>query len=146
MKNTLEQTIHIQTLHVDDCEKDRFLMQRFLRQSRFKFTFHNASDGQVAMDLLTTNQVSPHLILLDLHMPRKTGFQVIEEIKAMDDLKNIPLVVFSSCSSSSNILNIYDPSRNLFLLKPNLWDGFIYARSILEQFLDGIFKQSNLQT
>lgn len=60
----------------------------------------HAVDGAHAIELLATER--PHVILLDLIMPRKTGFDVLAEIQSKDELKSIPVIVLSNLSQESD--------------------------------------------
>lgn len=60
----------------------------------------HAVDGVHALELL--NQEKPHVILLDLIMPRKTGFDVLEEIQRSEEWKFIPIIVLSNLSQTSD--------------------------------------------
>lgn len=59
------------------------------------------------------------LILLDLNMPRKNGKEVLSEIKADDSLKSIPVIVFTTSRSPSDIQEAYQLGSNSYMVKPN---------------------------
>ncbi|PQA59404.1 response regulator [Siphonobacter curvatus] len=61
----------------------------------------------------------PDLILLDLNMPRKNGKEVLSEIKADDSLKSIPVIVFTTSRSPSDIQEAYQLGSNSYMVKPN---------------------------
>jgi CheY-like chemotaxis protein len=64
------------------------------------------------------NTPRPHLILLDLNMPKLNGFQALEKIKTDPMLSEIPVVVFSSSSTHSDISSIYALGGNSYVTKP----------------------------
>lgn len=88
-------------------------------------TFQHVVDGQNLMDYLNlvkrnhANTQRPHLILLDLNMPRINGFQALEKIKTDPILSEIPVVVFSSSSTNSDISSIYALGGNSYVTKPS---------------------------
>jgi CheY-like chemotaxis protein len=83
-------------------------------------------DGEEALDYLRRRRTfedpetspRPHLILLDLRMPRIDGLDVLKEIKADKDLHTIPVVVLTTSDADRDIRKAYDYSTNSYLLKP----------------------------
>jgi two-component system response regulator len=86
--------------------------------------FQHVEDGQSLMEHLSRAKrndpgyVKPHLILLDLSMPKMNGFQALERIKTDPILNEIPVVVFSASSTSADISNIYALGGNSYVSKP----------------------------
>nr|WP_245944376.1 response regulator [Haloplanus salinus] len=76
----------------------------------------------------------PDLVLLDLNMPRKDGREVLEEIKASEELKRIPVVVLTSSEAEEDVIRSYDLHANAYLTKPVDFDGFIHVVGTLEEF------------
>ena len=66
-----------------------------------KFDVRVAEDGEEALKL--AKSFNPELILLDLILPKKSGLQVLEELKADDNLKKIPVIVLSNLAEDENI-------------------------------------------
>lgn len=60
----------------------------------------------------------PSLIFLDLNMPLKTGFEIIQEIKQSDQLKKLPLIVYSTASSADIVKRCWNSGASLFITKP----------------------------
>ena len=84
---------------------------------------HVARDGEEAMAYLKSrrsNGSSPHpdLILLDINMPRKGGFEVLKEIKSDPQLRGIPVVMFTSNDCKADIDRAYDEGASSFVVKP----------------------------
>ena len=87
----------IEVLVVEDNKADQHLTRTALRDARIANAVHIVADGEQAIAFL--NQVGtfvdaprPDLVLLDLNLPKKNGFQVLEEMKAAAHLKNIPVI------------------------------------------------------
>jgi len=93
----MEKTVLI----VDDSNTNVFLLQSILETEGIKSSA--AVNGKEAFDFLETHK--PSLILLDIMMPDKDGFKVLEELKSKPEMKNIP-VVFITAKSESNIRKI----------------------------------------
>jgi len=76
-----------------------------------------AVDGETAVGAVTEEK--PDLILLDLLLPGLNGFQVLEKIKASDETKNIPVIVFSNLGQKEDIEKAKELGANDFLIKAN---------------------------
>lgn len=76
-------------------EDDTYLANAYrVKLTKAGFEVKNAFDGQEALDILQT--YTPDIILLDIVMPRKDGFATLEEIKANEKWKNIPVILASN--------------------------------------------------
>ena len=67
-------------------------------------------------------------------MPRKDGQEVLEELRADDDLRRIPVVVLTSSESEEDIVRSYELNANAYLTKPVDFDGFVEIVNRLENF------------
>jgi CheY-like chemotaxis protein len=61
----------------------------------------------------------PDVIFLDLNMPRKNGFECLDEIKHSSKLKNIPIVIFSTSDQPEAVNRVYEQGAHHFLKKPS---------------------------
>jgi chemotaxis family two-component system response regulator Rcp1 len=98
-----------------------------------------AKDGVEALDYLFqrgvfVGVVRPDLILLDLNLPRKDGREVLAEIKSDPNLKNIPVVVFSSSSAPGDVTSVYALHANCYVTKPADLDELFQAIAWIERF------------
>ncbi len=86
--------------------------------------FSHVSDGQQMIDYLENSKKMdkesprPHIILLDLNMPKMNGFQALERLKTDPQLNEIPVVVFTSSSTQADVSNIYALGGNSYVTKP----------------------------
>lgn len=83
-------------------EDDRFL--RMVFQKRLQeggYTVFTAADGEEAINLLGTTV--PDLILLDMILPKKNGFEVLQEIRSRDTFKAVPVVALSNLSQGKDV-------------------------------------------
>lgn len=129
----------ILVLHIEDSPGDRLLMQKVLKESLLNFNITSAEDGEEGLQYLQckgkfSNALKPDLIIMDLHMPRRSGFEILPVIKAHNVWKKIPLIVFSSSARDHAILITFDPRKNLFILKPNNFEGFKDVGVAIETF------------
>ena len=92
-------------------------------------------DGQEALDFLHEgSKPTPHLILLDLNLPRMNGHEVLEIIKQDAILRRIPVIMLSSSAAASDVGHAYDLHANCFIQKPNDLDDFLNVMHLIEDF------------
>ena len=72
--------------------------------------------------------------MLDINLPKKNGFEVLESIKKDDDLKRIPVIMLSSSSSEDHISKSYDLSANCYVTKPVDFDEYTQTVKTIEDF------------
>lgn len=92
----------------------------------------HVADGQAALDYLSSEV--PHLILLDLRLPRVDGLEVLAHVKHDRRLKRIPVVVLTTSESESDVRGAYERGANGYLVKPVEYDEFIELTRALGLF------------
>ena len=113
-------------LLVEDNSDHTELIARSLRDHRVASRLFHVSDGEAALDYLFHRNAfadpaaapRPHVILLDLRLPRVDGLQVLAEIKAAEDLRRIPVVILTTSTAERDITRAYDHRVNSYLVKP----------------------------
>ena len=113
-------------LLVEDNPDDQMLTLRALRKSNILNDVIVASDGTEALDYLFGTGVyagrdlgeMPHLILLDLRLPKVGGLQVLKQLRANKLTKRIPVVILTSSDEEKDIMNSYDLGANSYIRKP----------------------------
>lgn len=118
-----------EVLLVDDNPGDIELTAELLKRSNRFIQVHSVVDGVEAMAFLRCEgkylaALRPHLIVLDLKMPRKDGWSVLGEVKSDCSLKKIPLVIFSTSDSQAEIARCYDLGANSYVAKPPNLNGY----------------------
>lgn len=122
-----------QVLLVEDSPGDVRLTREALRDANIEIQLHVAADGVEAMAFLRREGCHhkaprPHLILLDLNLPRMDGGEVLAIIKSDDDLKSIPTVILTTSDAEADISKSYRLQANCYLTKPvelEVFDGLI---------------------
>ncbi len=108
------------------------LVIRTLQEHQIANNVRHFLDGQSALDYLfqrgeysdhDTNP-RPHVILLDLHLPRLDGIDVLKAIKEDDDLKTIPVVVLTTSEAEKDVARAYYNHANSYLVKPVGFEEF----------------------
>jgi two-component system, chemotaxis family, response regulator Rcp1 len=112
----------LRVLVVDDSPSDVRLIREALKDTPAEVTLVVARDGVEATDYLQKTLLGeflrPDLIILDLNLPRKSGREVLAEIKSDLRLKQIPVIVMTSSSANEDITYAYDLNANSYITKP----------------------------
>lgn len=138
----------IDILLVEDNPGDVRLTREALKDSKVHNTLHVAADGVEALEYLRREgkfsaMTRPDLILLDLNLPRKTGIEVLAEIKADERLKRIPVVILTTSSAEEDIVKSYNLHANCYITKPVDLTQFINIVQSIENFWFTIVKLPN---
>lgn len=120
-------------LHVDDDPNDTALLQAASRKAGVDFDLQNVEDGDQAIAFLTgvgkyadrTQYPLPALVLLDLKMPRATGFEILRWIRSEPTLSGMPVIVLSGSELQGDIQNAYESGANSYLVKPLGFDSLV---------------------
>lgn len=105
-------------LIADDDDGDRLLFAEALRELPLATTLTAVNGGEQLMDYLLSAAELPHLLFLDLNMPRKNGFECLHDIKQLEKLKSLPVIIFSTSDDESGIERVYLEGAHLYLVKP----------------------------
>jgi len=132
----------ITILLADDDPDDRVLCGKALDELDVDYKLKFVEDGEELMDYLqrrnkfaNANDVPrPTLILLDLNMPKKDGREVLKEIKSDPDLRRIPVVVFTTSKSETDVCITYDLGVNSFVTKPISFDELVDVMRTLSKY------------
>ncbi len=129
----------IEILLVEDNPGDVRLTQEALKDYKMFSSLHVVYDGEEAMAFLRKEEKykdvpRPDLILLDLNLPKKSGREVLAEIKADEKLKTIPVVVLTTSQSEDDISKAYNLNANCFISKPVDLDQFMKVVQSIETF------------
>jgi CheY-like chemotaxis protein len=126
-------------LLVEDNEGDVRLTREALHEGKVANKLIVATDGIDALAVLRktgahADSPRPHLILLDLNLPRKDGRQVLAEIKGDADLRRIPVVVLTTSKAEEDIIRTYNLHANCYITKPVDFDKFVSVIRTIDEF------------
>jgi len=126
-------------LLVEDNESDVFFLQHAFKKAGIQNPVHIANDGQEAIDYLAgqgkyadrSQYPLPCLIILDLQMPRRTGLEVLQWLRAQPDLRSLPVIVHTASSQQRDVDAAYQLGANAFVVKPaSITDAVEFATLI----------------
>lgn len=129
----------VQILLVEDNEGDILLTLEAFKELKVKNSVAVVKDGEEAIEFLKkqgqyANCIMPHLILLDINMPKLNGIEVLDFIKKDEKLRRIPVVMLTTSSSDLDIALCYDKSANCFITKPLDFGKFLNVVEAIESF------------
>ena len=131
--------VPVDILVIEDNPGDVRLIKEIFKVSKISVNLAVAKDGQEAMHFLNheckqTDRNRPKLIILDLNLPKKSGNEVLKEIKADSELKKIPVVILTTSSEVKDVTKSYNNHANAFLTKPVDLDQFINVIKSIQEF------------
>jgi chemotaxis family two-component system response regulator Rcp1 len=126
-------------LLVEDSPSDVLMAREALRNAKVLNNLQVVEDGVEAMAFLRqqgayATKPRPHLVLLDLNLPKKNGQEVLREIKADPILKVIPVVVLTTSKAEEDVLKAYGLHANCYVTKPVDFAAFAMVVRSIEQF------------
>jgi two-component system response regulator len=129
----------IEILLVEDNPGDVRLTQEALRDSKLHNRLSVVEDGVEALAFLRreghyNDSPRPDIILLDLNLPRKSGREVLEEIKQDEVLKRIPVVVLTTSEDERDVMASYNLHANCYITKPVDLSQFITIVRNIKEF------------
>ena len=137
----------ITVLHIDDDPNDTELLRAATRRADAPFVLHNVEDGDQAIAYLSARGVyadrlryqPPALILLDLKMPRATGFEILRWIRDHPMWNRVPVVVLSGSELQDDVQQAYAFGADSYLVKPLGFDALVsLVRSINTVWLEAV--------
>ena len=117
---------------VEDNADHAELVMRTLAEHRVANRIRHLADGQAALDYLfnrgpyadPVENPRPHVILLDLRLPRVDGLEVLKRIKETEELRRIPVIILTTSEADRDVTRAYDHHANSYLVKPVGYEEF----------------------
>jgi chemotaxis family two-component system response regulator Rcp1 len=136
---SIDAVIPAQILLVEDSPGDIRLTREALRDAKIANELQVVGDGEAALDFLHqrgpyADMPRPDIVLLDLNLPRKDGREVLQEMKADEELRRIPVIVLTTSVAEGDVLRAYDLHVNAFVTKPLDLAGFVQVVRSIESF------------
>ena len=130
-------------LLADDDPDDRMFFQDVLEEIHVQAQVKMVQNGVELMDFLQHNiHELPHVLFLDLNMPLKSGTECLLEIKVNEDLKHIPVIVYSTTANPDVIEQVYNLGAQYYVRKEG---DFSSLKAVVGEALSLCQKDSNTQ-
>ena len=135
----------IEVLLVEDDPGDVLMTREAFEEHKVRNRLSVVSDGAEALAYVRregefADATRPDLILLDLNLPKRDGREVLKELKADPDLREIPIVVLTTSSAESDVLASYQLHANAYVTKPVDFERFISAVKQIDDFFISLVK------
>src|SRR6476469_3150376 len=129
----------VEILLVEDNPGDVRLVQEALKEVGTSCRLHVTRDGQEAVDFLQksgrySGAPSPDLVLLDLNLPKRSGHEVVAEIKTDPCTRRTPVIVLTSSKADGDVERLYDLNANCYVQKPSDLDGMLAMLHAIKAF------------
>lgn len=120
---------------IEDDEDDQEILALVFTQLNYKNEIIFFSDGELALNYLTTTSIEPFIIFSDINMPRLNGIELRSKVHENEDLrmKSIPYLFFTTGAEQQHVIEAYSKSVQGFFIKPhNFTDMKDMIKSIVE--------------
>ena len=129
-------------LLADDDLDDCTFFREALDDLALEASLETVNDGAELMFFLTKkNQILPDALFLDLNMPRTSGFECLSEIKSIEELKHLPIIIFSTSMDRDVVDMLYDKGANYYIRKPG---EFSALKEVILKAIN-VIKHNNLK-
>jgi CheY-like chemotaxis protein len=122
-------------LLADDDQDDCLFFKDALEELPIETTLKTVHNGEQLMEFLTDDTIEPpppHVLFLDLNMPRKNGFECLAEIKHDDKLRPLPVIIFSTSFEQDVVNLLYKKGAHYYIRKPA---DFAQLKKVIHQAL-----------
>jgi CheY-like chemotaxis protein len=135
----------IEILLVEDNPADVELTTLAFEDSQLRVHLNVVGDGVAALAFLHRQWMydaapAPDLVVLDLNLPKKSGHEVLAEIKADKNLRRIPVVVLTTSTAEEDVFQAYNLHANCYIRKPVSFSEFTQVIQSIEDFWFGIVR------
>ncbi len=129
----------VEILLIEDNPVDIRMTREAFKDYKVANNLHSVTDGESGMDFLYRrgkykDAPRPDLILLDLNLPKKDGRSILEEVKADDNLRSIPVVILTTSELDEDMMGSYCHNANAFITKPIEFDDFVKMMRTIGDF------------
>jgi CheY-like chemotaxis protein len=123
----------LRILLVEDDPEDALIIQMVLKKARVPNELFVVGDGQEALDFLyhrgrysgNNGVPRPELILMGINLPKVNGIEVLRRLKSDQDLKKVPVTIFTRSDRDEDVNQSYQLGVNCYIRKPSGFDSFV---------------------
>jgi CheY-like chemotaxis protein len=122
----------IKILLADDDEADRLLFKEAFDELNIDTSVDTVNDGEELMTQMqnTDTENLPHILFLDINMPKKNGLECLKEIRANKKYKEVSVAIYSTSASEKDMQETFLHGANVYIHKPN---DFQELKKVLEK-------------
>ena len=120
-------------LLIEDDIDDVDLLKEALNDNNVQYLMEVIMEGDKVHGYLRTNQNVPEIIVMDLNLPKTDGKEILQDMKSLASLTNVPIVVLTTSSSHEDMEYCYKLGISKFITKPSTIDGW---NSAIESIMD----------
>ena len=129
----------VNVLLCEDNPGDIYLIEKSFHRSKISYNIDRVVTGNNVMAYLRQEDryqyaSRPDILMLDLNLPGKHGFEILQEIKADPSLKTIPIVILTSSKARKDVLTSYRLQASCYIVKPSDLQAFLKAIRQIENF------------
>ncbi len=105
--------------YAEDNPADAELFSIALSESGESHSLHTFEDGVALLNYLNKKEIIPDIIFLDINMPRLSGYECLMKIRSSQAFKHLPIIIFTTSDSMTDLNRAYALGANLYIQKPN---------------------------
>lgn len=125
----------VNILLVEDDEVDIMNVQRAFKKNTIQNPLFIARNGLEALEMLRKEEVPfPHIIILDINMPKMNGIEFLRELRSDDTFKSASVFVMTTSNEDSDKINAYNFNVAGYILKPLSFEKFITSMATLNNY------------
>jgi len=107
-------------LLADDDEDDRMFFEEALQELKLPTEITTVEDGIALLDFLKSNEdYKPHILFLDINMPRMNGIEALKELRKKNEWKDFVVAIYSTSNAEADIEETFVQGANIYINKPN---------------------------
>ena len=122
----------VQILLAEDNPADVYLIEEALREHGVDFHITGAEDGEAAINLLQAGSLKPDIVLLDLNMPKRSGGEVLDQLRRTSG-KEIPVLILTSSDSPADREEALRLGATRYIRKPTGLDEFLQIGATIKE-------------
>ena len=136
----------INILMADDDPDDRYFFSKALKSLSIPYKLVTINDGELLMNYLTENkEIFPDILFLDINMPRKNGYECLVEIKKNKDIKDFPVIIYSTSLKDTMAELLFENGAHYYLRKGDLKDLIKYLQLVLTMLVEKNFQSPSIE-
>lgn len=129
----------------EDDSDDVLFFKLALKQLQLNYNLTVFVDGHEIVSALQTTDTVPDLIFMDVNMPRLSGIDALQQIRAMPPLQAIPVITYSTSKNNNDILQAFKVGASLYLVKPSNFDNLVNLVGRILNFDWNLFKKPEIE-